>query len=306
MTERSLHATEARPAGYNALIARFRLEVIPYWHESFVATGNSRRADTTGGGVTKEVYPARYWPGDTLGDHPEFALEYDGTNLAILAGVFWVAPQEELREYIESKPRGKYARRLWFLYELLTESVLPVEDLHTGGYIDLLDPGECYTTETARRVRRQRINDNLPGDGRFCPMVRRTASLRAFEEADLPARCRKIVARYSPELLKRAMSYLYTKETKSSSRDRAHQAHLDANGTLYCAASTRGKRGFLREGAADRPAESHRRFTVSGSRLPHSSELRRGSGFLAESEGPFRQSEARRLERTYGRADRIP
>jgi hypothetical protein len=67
-----------------------------------------------------------------------------------------------------------------------------------------------------RPVRRQRINDNLLGDGQFCPTIRRTDALRGFEKADLPARCQKIVSSYSPQLLKRAMSYLYTKETKSS------------------------------------------------------------------------------------------
>jgi hypothetical protein len=46
--------------------------------------------------------------------------------------------------------------------------------------------------------------------------VRRTETLRAYEAADLPGRCQQVVASYSPELLKRALSYLYTKETKSS------------------------------------------------------------------------------------------
>lgn len=215
MTDHRSHETGARAAGYIALIARFRLDVIPNWHQSYVATGNTRRVNTAAG-VTEELYPAKYWPGDTLGDHLEFALKYDGTNLAILASVFRVAAQEELGEYVLSKPRGKYARRLWFLYEFLTGSPLPVDDLQTGGYVDLLDPEAYYTVNTPRRVRRQRINDNLPGDGRFCPTIRRTAVLRAFEEADLPARCREIVDRCSPDLLKRAMSYLYTKETKSS------------------------------------------------------------------------------------------
>lgn len=91
-----------------------------------------------------------------------------------------------------------------------------MEDLKTGGYIDLIEPDEYYTVIQPRRVRRQRINDNLLGDGRFCPTIRRTDALRGFEKADLPARCQKIVSSYSPQLLKRTMSYLYTKETKSS------------------------------------------------------------------------------------------
>ena len=215
MNDLYLHPTGMRVAGYGALVERFRLDVMPNWHLSLVATGNTRRVDTTAG-VTEEVYPARYWPGDTLGDHLQFALKYDGTNLAILAGVFRMAPQKEIQKYVESTPRGKYARRVWFLYEMLTGAVLPLADLKTGGYIDLLDPDIYYTVTQPRQVRRQRINDNLLGDARFCPTIRRTESLRAFEAADLPARCRKTVAQYPPELLRRAMSYLYTEETRSS------------------------------------------------------------------------------------------
>jgi hypothetical protein len=168
------------------------------------------------GGVTKKTYPSKYWPGDTLGDHLEFALKYDGTNLAILSSVFHVAHRVEFQEYVESKPRGKYARRLWFLYELLTGSTLSVDDLKTGGYLDLLDPEQYFTVTVPRQVQRQKINDNLLGDVGFCPTIRRTEVLRGFQEADLTERCKKVVSGYSPELLKRALSYLYTRETKSS------------------------------------------------------------------------------------------
>jgi Fic family protein len=47
-------------------------------------------------------------------------------------------------------------------------------------------------------------------------MVRRTNALRNFEIADLPERCRQVVAAYSQDLLRRAIGYLYAKETKSS------------------------------------------------------------------------------------------
>jgi len=127
-----------------------------------------------------------------------------------------MAPKDEIQQYIESAPRGKYTRRVWFLYEMLTDAELPLPDLKTGGYIDLLDPHAYYTVTVPHKVRRQRVNDNLLGDVRFCPTIRRTERLRAFEDANLPARCRSLMARYQPELLSRAMRYLYTKETKSS------------------------------------------------------------------------------------------
>ena len=215
MSEHDLRDGGRRPAGYEALILRFRLDVIPNWHRSYVAMVNARRVDTEKN-LTEETYPSRYWPGDGLGDHLEFALKYDGANLAILASVFQAAPPKELAEYIESKPRGKYARRLWFLYEFLTGSTLPLEDLKTGGYVDLLEPDRYFTVTPPRQVRRQRINDNLLGDPAFCPIVRKTDALRGFQEADLTERCANVVSRYPPELLKRALSYLYTKETKSS------------------------------------------------------------------------------------------
>lgn len=215
MVENHQDRSTFRPAGYAAIIERYDLDVIPNRHRSLVASSGIHRIDSRQG-IIEEVYPAKYWPGDTLGNHLEFALKYDGTNLAILSVLFEHAGEADLLEYVRSKPTGKYARRLWFLYEFLTGSMLPLDDIKQGNYIDLLEPGEYYTIAPGRQVRRQRINDNLLGDARFCPTVRRTDTLGEFEAADLPNRCRQIMADYSPEILNRALGYLYTKETKSS------------------------------------------------------------------------------------------
>jgi len=204
-----------RLAGYAALIRHYDLEVIPNWHRSLVTTGGVHRIDSSDGTV-EEMYPVKYWPGDGLGDHLEFALKYDGTNLAILANLFQRTVEEEIVKYIRSKPTGKYARRVWYLYEFLTGKRLPLDDVDQGNYVDLLESDDYYTVTASRQVRRQRINDNLLGDNRFCPVVRRTDRLRSLEAAGLPERCRQAVSGYSPELLKRALAYLYTKETKSS------------------------------------------------------------------------------------------
>jgi len=207
--------SSTRSAGYGTLIERFGLRVIPNWHESFVARSGVHRTESSGG-VVRETYVSRYWPGDTLGDHLEFALKYDGTNLAILACIFRAADAGEFAAYVRSKPIGKYARRLWFLYELLTSHRLPLDDLTRGNYVDLLDADEYYTTLAVRQIRRQRVNDNLLGDARFCPVVRCTDTLRRFDASELKRRCQMVVGAYPPELLKRALSYLYAKETKSS------------------------------------------------------------------------------------------
>ncbi|HOZ45643.1 MAG TPA: Fic family protein [Candidatus Hydrogenedentes bacterium] len=204
-----------RPAGYAELIERYGLEVMPNWHRSSIAVSAVRRANEANGAVD-ESYPATYWPGSNATDHLEFALKYDGTNLAILASVFGKIPDRDLVEYVRSKPTGKYARRLWFLYEFLTGNTLPLEDVKQGNYVDLLDPDEYYTVDVPRRVRRQRINDNLLGNHQFCPVVRRTQVLRDYEKADLSSRCLRVIDAYSPDLLRRALNYLYNRETRSS------------------------------------------------------------------------------------------
>ena len=216
MSENEGRNVEGRPTGYAALIERLGLHVIPNWHESLVAMGGGTHRVHTIGSVVRETFIPRYWPGDGLGDHLEFALKYDGTNLAILASVFHAMDAHEFAAYVQSRPTGKYARRLWYLYEAITGTQLSVADLTRGTYVDLLDEESYYTASPARQVRRQRINDNLLGDARFCPTVRRTETLRQFETTDLRRRCQEVVANYPKELLKRALSYLYTKETKSS------------------------------------------------------------------------------------------
>ena len=203
-----------RPAGYTALVERFDLDVIPNWHTSHVLTRGVHRRDSDGDTVT-EHYPATYWPGDGVGDHLEFALKYDGTNLGILAALFDRAAPE-VHAYVRAKPTGIYARRVWYLYEFLTGNRLPVEDLPPrGSYVELLDSAAYYTTPN-RRVRRQRINDNLLGDSRHCPTVRRTDALREHEAADLRGRCREVASGFPQRLVSRALGYLYEKETKSS------------------------------------------------------------------------------------------
>ena len=215
MTTNAAVQNETRAAGYEALIEHFDLRVIPNWHRSFVGPGG-RHTIQTDEGHAIETYPSGYWPGDRASDHLEFALKYDGTNLAILSKVFQVISAEELAAYIETKPTGKYSRRLWFLYEYLKGEKLPLEDLQKGTYLDLLDPAEYFALDRAEKSSRQRIKNNLPGNSGFCPLIRRTDTLMQFEEKDLPGRCREVLSEYPADLLRRALAYLYTKETKSS------------------------------------------------------------------------------------------
>ena len=200
--------------GYGALLERSRLNPLPHWCVSYI-TPKGERKTVVAPDLTTEIYPARYDPGDSVGDHLEFALKYEGVNLEILKAVFRATDTGDLMAYVRSKPSGKYARRAWFLYEFLTGGHLDLPDLTQGNYIDLLEPDRYYTAPSIRS-RRHRINNNLPGAASFCPLVRRTGALRGYESRTLDKRTRELLRRYPEDLLRRAVSYLYTKETRSS------------------------------------------------------------------------------------------
>jgi hypothetical protein len=171
---------------------------------------------TTNDGWIETHYPLSYWPGETVGEHLEFALKYDGINLGILECLFHRVQEQEIIDWIASKPMGKYARKIWFLFEFITGKVLPIENLIQGNYVDLLEQDLYYTTQPGQRAQRQRIINNLPGNRRFCPIIRRTDKLAAMEKLDLHRRCDEIVTAYPPDLIRRALNYLYNKETMSS------------------------------------------------------------------------------------------
>ncbi len=191
------------------------MTLMPHWHTSFVSSAGTHRSKVQDGAI-EDVYPVRYWPGNKIGDHLEFALKYDGINLGLLTRIFEHVTQDELTEYIKSKPTGKYTRRIWFFYEFLTNKQLPVDDITSGNYVDALEGKKYYTVANGENSQRHRIVNNLLGPKDFCPVIRKTETLSKMDSADLRNKCEDIINSYPPGLLRRALSYLYNKETKSS------------------------------------------------------------------------------------------
>ncbi len=120
-----------------------------------------------------------------------------------------------LEEWIRQEPTGAYLRRAWFLYETLTGNVLNADDVSPTGYVNLLDP-KLHVTGPVRRVRRQRINNNLLGNNTYCPLIRRTDVLNRAMASGLDLEAKSLVEKCEPTILARAAHYLFTKETKSS------------------------------------------------------------------------------------------
>ena len=200
--------------GYGELVRRYFLDVIPHYAKSFIAE-KGRRKTVIEGHRRSEIYTKRYDPGDNLEDHLTFALKFEGINLEILNALFSVVDHKELESFIKETPAGKYARKTWFLYEYLMGKELDLDPSKVTNYVDLLDQSKYYTAKGIPH-RRQKVTDNLLGDRRFCPMIRRTDNLKNCIDLQLNKKGMEVVGNYPEEVLRRAVSYLYTKETKSS------------------------------------------------------------------------------------------
>jgi hypothetical protein len=162
-----------------------------------------------------ETFPRSYQRGDDDYDHLVFALKYDGVDPLALSKVFARTDRDQLSSRIAAQPTSQYARRLFFWFEHLTGERLELDDARAGAWCGALDPAQHFVT-TGRASRRHRVIDNCLGDREFCPVVRRTATLDAAIAKRLDERAAKFARSVEPELLTRAVHYLYTKETKSS------------------------------------------------------------------------------------------
>ncbi|MGB9498588.1 MAG: hypothetical protein ACKVE4_02320 [Dissulfuribacterales bacterium] len=200
--------------GYGELVRRYFLDVIPHYVKSFIAE-KGRRKTVIEGYQRTEIYTKRYDPGDNLEDHLTFALKFEGINPEILNALFLMVDRKELERFIKETPAGKYARKIWFLYEYLMGKELDLDHSKVTNYVDLLDPSKYYTAKGIPH-RRQKVTDNFLGDRRFCPMIRRTENLKNCIDLQLNKKGMEVIGNYPEEVLRRAVSYLYTRETKSS------------------------------------------------------------------------------------------
>jgi hypothetical protein len=181
--------------------------------ESFVVHG-ARRTESHAG-RTLEFYPRQYATDDTPAAHLRFALRHEAADLGVLVATLKAIDASVIEHWVQAEPTGAYSRRAWFFYETFTGRTLDLEDARTGNYVEALDPRRHLVADR-RNSPRHRVIDNLLGGAGLCPTVRRTARLEAQMGLHVDAEARALIATYDPLVLARAVSYLYTKETRSS------------------------------------------------------------------------------------------
>lgn len=201
-------------AGLQWLKEHYKLTRHQLTHRSYIGTRAS--IELTSKGNIEQVYAAHYAPKhNTPLEHLEFGIKYDDLNLDFLQAVFKHQETEEVKSYLQKSPGSKYGRKIGMLYEILTGKEISQDAPIIANYTDLLDP-EKYVTGTTVRNNKWKINNNLLGNEQYCPIVRRTKGLTKLLEVDIKESIRQLQRNYPADIFKRAVRFLYNKETKSS------------------------------------------------------------------------------------------
>ena len=200
--------------GFHALAERYGISLVqPLRVNSLI--GTSRQSRDSGEQIENR-YPPNYRPNDDFAGHFAFGLKYEEIHLEFFARLFAAIGPQPIESWCRDEPFGQYARRTAFFYEWLTQKFLDLPDITNGGYIDAIASDRYLTRTEPVRIRRWRINNNLPGTENFCPVVRRTAAVQEGLRFDLGAELSELDRTYGADILLRTASWLTFKESRAS------------------------------------------------------------------------------------------
>ncbi len=203
-------------AGYAYLVTNLRLPALPLDQAAVIDSAvKGRRTVPREDQVVLEFEP-KFRPVPTLRAHLQFALRYEGVNLQVLSLLFAAIGPDLVAAWLAERPESAYARRAAFLYEWLTGMTVSAAAARKAAFVPLLDAKLQFDYPSGERNPKFRVIDNLPGTRAFCPLARRTPFLVSMQDKRLPERAAATLSRYDPDLLRRAATYLYLKETHSS------------------------------------------------------------------------------------------
>lgn len=201
----------ATPVGYAALMAVYdlRLPVPP----RLTAIAERHHPVAT---ADWNLLTPRHRPDATFAAQLTFAIKWEGIDLAVLSQLFQAIPPDAVADLVRATPTGAFARRIWFLYEWLTETVLDLPDAGKVRLVGVVDPDQQFALARGKASIRHRVLNNLPGTPRFCPMARRSPALVEVAAKNLDARARAQIGRVRPDLIARAAAFLLLNDSKSS------------------------------------------------------------------------------------------
>lgn len=197
--------------GYGALIEALALP-IPF-PNTLVLISEKRRQYGVPGWI---VYTPKHKPKDSLYNQLVFSIKYEGVNLLFFKKLFESIDESIIEDLVKNEPLSQFSRRIWFLYEWLTQKKLNLPDLKEGNYVPLLDENLQYTIGKGDNSPRHRVRNNLPGTINFCPLVHRSEKLENYIKEDLSEKTTGLVSKIHKDILQRTSSFLLLKDSKAS------------------------------------------------------------------------------------------
>ena len=207
----------ANPLGYNALVARFDLAVPPlrqtFWLGERATETRTQAADGT---ERIELPRGRAPAQQSTVEQLTFALKREHLNLTVLGALF-EHPQvlADIQEWLTSRPTSGYARQAAYLAHWLAGATFDYRAPAGSPRVRLLDADEYLVGPETSSPQFAVIN-NLLGSREFSPLVRKTETLRSLMAEDLRAKLAQAMDAIEPEMLSRAVDYLYLSETRST------------------------------------------------------------------------------------------
>ncbi len=201
---------EATLVGYGAIIEGLSL-ALPF-PPSLALISDKRRSYRT---PQWKVFSSRNAFDDTLYKHLVFALKYEGVNLLFFKKLFTTLTQKEVVALLQVESTGQYSRKIWFLYEWLMGTQLPISDLTIKNFVPLIDENLQFAIKGTSSPRHRIIN-NLPGTVDFCPLIFKTEKLKASIAANVSEQQNAFLKTVHKEVIQRASSFLLLKDSKAS------------------------------------------------------------------------------------------
>ncbi len=202
--------------GYAHLIEHFQLPARPPATTAVIDSAVRGRQTTENGDHGLMQFQSTYKPDPTLIGNLQFAFRYEGLNLEVLALLFKKTGRREIEKNLAEQPESGFARRIGYLYEWLTGEEIKAVVAPRASYVPVVDESLQFGLADGPRNGKFRVTDNLPGNRQFCPLVRKTDSLKAMVQKNLKQGTLDTIAKYDSDLLRRAAAFLYLKETHSS------------------------------------------------------------------------------------------
>ncbi|MCF6309075.1 MAG: Fic family protein [Sulfurimonas sp.] len=146
----------------------------------------------------------------------EFAIKHENIDLLVLKFILKAFSKDDILRNIKINDKRILSKKIWFLYEFLLCDKLELEDLPVGKYDDLLDKKKYIVKNNPIKSKRHKINNNLLGTSKICPIIKRTTKLQNYMDRDLSIDIFNVIGKVSKSLVRRATNFLLLSDSRAS------------------------------------------------------------------------------------------